>query len=156
MRNCGALHGEVQRPLGPRINCSAHGIDGIDWVYADKGYELHLTCIDVANGAIGGLDYTPEERKKIAAMYVLLKVFYLLYIRSREYTCPVCKIKNIDLLPDTDPNTVAKKSKDTPVVLSFGYKKDQSKSTSRNTSTPSNDPNDRSDLRYITDNISLS
>ena len=45
--------------------------------------------------------------------------------RSREYVCPVCKTKNIDLLPDSEPCPKSAKATKAPVVLSFGYQKDQ-------------------------------
>ena len=45
--------------------------------------------------------------------------------RSREYICPVCRIKNIDLLPDAEPGPASTKSTEAPIVLSFGYQKDQ-------------------------------
>lgn len=45
--------------------------------------------------------------------------------RSREYVCPLCKVKNIELLPDTEPSTANSKPTEAPVVLSFGYQKDQ-------------------------------
>ena len=45
--------------------------------------------------------------------------------RSREYICPVCRIRNIDLLPDADPGPTSTKSTEAPIVLSFGYQKDQ-------------------------------
>jgi len=79
-----------------------------------------------ANGAIGGVDFTPEERRKIAQS-------------SREYTCPVCKIKNIELLPDAEAGASTTTSKEEPVILSFGYQKDQNEATPQNTST-SNTP----------------
>ena len=41
---------------------------------------------------------------------------------SRDYTCPVCQAKNIELLPDTDVDTESSKAKGNPVKLSFGYK----------------------------------
>ena len=79
-----------------------------------------------ANGAIGGVDYTPEERKRIAKQYVLLSVLGESNGRSREWTCPVCKIKNIDLLPDVEPgSSTESKSKGEQIILSFGYQKDQ-------------------------------
>jgi hypothetical protein len=56
--------------------------------------------------------------------------------RSRDYICPVCKTKNIELLPDTEPGAATSKSTQPTVVLSFGYQKDQ-KSTPQNTSTSS-------------------
>ena len=45
--------------------------------------------------------------------------------RSREYVCPVCKTKNIDLLPDSEPCPKSAKATKAAVVLSFGYQKDQ-------------------------------
>lgn len=57
--------------------------------------------------------------------------------RSREYTCPVCKVKNIELLPDAEPGASTVKSKEETVILSFGYQKDQNESTSQQTSASS-------------------
>jgi hypothetical protein len=45
----------------------------------------------LANGAIGGVDYSPEERKKIATMYNVLMIILIighanilvLYVKSR-------------------------------------------------------------------------
>jgi hypothetical protein len=45
--------------------------------------------------------------------------------RSREYICPVCRVRNIDLLPDVEPGLTSTKSTKTPIILSFGYQKDQ-------------------------------
>jgi hypothetical protein len=44
----------------------------------------------------------------------------------------VCKVKNIDLLPDADTGVSNAEPKDTPVFLSFGYQKDQSTEASQN------------------------
>jgi hypothetical protein len=57
--------------------------------------------------------------------------------RSREWSCPVCKVRNIELLPDREANAVetSSENKGTPTVqLSFGYQKDQSSGQT----TPSN------------------
>jgi hypothetical protein len=56
--------------------------------------------------------------------------------RSREYACPVCKMKNVELLPDPEPGTATERPKDTPVLLSFGYQKDQNGSTSQSNTSP--------------------
>ena len=45
--------------------------------------------------------------------------------RSREYICPVCQVRNIDLLPDVEPGPTSAKSTEAPIILSFGYQKDQ-------------------------------
>jgi hypothetical protein len=45
--------------------------------------------------------------------------------RSREYICPVCQIRNIDLLPDPEPGRTSTKSTEAPIGLSFEYQKDQ-------------------------------
>lgn len=60
--------------------------------------------------------------------------------RSREWSCPVCKVKNIELLPDRDADAVetSSENKGTPAVqLSFGYQKEQvsGKTTPSNTGT---------------------
>ena len=57
--------------------------------------------------------------------------------RSREWSCPVCNVKNIELLPDREANAVetSSENKGSPAVqLSFGYQKDQSSGQN----TPSN------------------
>jgi len=55
--------------------------------------------------------------------------------RSRDYVCPMCKVKNIDLLPDPQPGLSDEKPKDAPVMLSFGYQKDQSSTPGNGTPT---------------------
>jgi len=52
--------------LGP-ANFSPNGINGINRVFANERYLKLASSADVAMGAIGGVDYTAEERKKIAA-----------------------------------------------------------------------------------------
>jgi hypothetical protein len=111
----------------------------------------------LANGAIGGVDYTPEERRKIAKEYVPLlartrivsadelEMFGFkcrgLIGRSRDWCCAVCKVRNIDLLPDRGtPSRTNENEKDidtttAPVQLSFGYQKDQGSSSGQ--ATPS-------------------
>ena len=88
-----------------------------------------------AEGAIGGVDYTPEERKKIAAAYCLSQEGT--DIRSRDYICPSCKVRNIELLPDAGPSSTTGKTLGTPPALSFGYRKDQNDSTPQNISAAS-------------------
>ena len=52
-----------------RLTRSADGVDGFDWIFANKRLsQFKKPVLMVANGAIGGVDFTPEERKKIAAM----------------------------------------------------------------------------------------
>ncbi|XP_071954904.1 ubiquitin-conjugating enzyme E2 J1-like [Antedon mediterranea] len=46
-------------------------------------------------GAIGSLDYTPEERKVLAK-------------RSKDWQCPVCKVKNKNILPEETSQEKAK------------------------------------------------
>ena len=60
--------------------------------------------------------------------------------RSRDYVCPVCKVKNIELLPDAEPGSTNDKPKENTVVLSFGYQKDQNDSTPQNTTATSAQP----------------
>lgn len=85
-------------------------------------------------GAIGGVDYTADERKKIAAE-LSLYVKYCLYHRSREYVCPVCKFKNIELLPDAEPGAASDEPKQDGIKLSFGYQKDQVNAAPQSSST---------------------
>jgi len=52
----------------------------------------------------------------------------------------VCKVKNIELLPDAEPNAEDKKPKEDEVKLSFGYQKDQTSATPQSVATPSGNP----------------
>ena len=81
MKNSGVRPGEVPppRPFTIRgtetdiLGCSSNGTHGLDWLFTYKGYLSHVRETDgLANGAIGGVDYTPEERRKIAKEYVPL------------------------------------------------------------------------------------
>jgi hypothetical protein len=46
--------------------------------------------------------------------------------------CPVCKVKNIDMLPDVVPGASDKPREQ--VTLSFGYQKEENKESEGNTS----------------------
>jgi hypothetical protein len=71
--------------------------------------------------------------------------------------CPVCKIKNIDLLPDPEPGTETAPRKDAPVILSFGYQKDQNGSTSQNNTSPEGiSSRKEAYYRYIANNLGSS
>jgi len=52
------------------------------------------------NGAIGSLDYSDEEKRRLAK-------------RSRRYCCKTCEIPNIELLPPSPVNGKNKSSSDT-------------------------------------------
>ena len=102
-----------------------------------KGISLRRCVISfLANGAIGGMDFSSAERKKIATSYLSRMAAVGSDSRSRDYICPICKVKNIELLPDADPSTETQASKDTPLKLSFGYQKDHN--------TPSNSASGKS------------
>ena len=95
-----------------------------------KGISLRRCVISfLANGAIGGMDFSSAERKKIATSYLSRMAAVGSDSRSRDYICPICKVKNIELLPDADPSTETQASKDTPLKLSFGYQKDHNTSS---------------------------
>jgi hypothetical protein len=52
-----------------RLTDSAYGVDGFDRIFANQRLTpSKRRVLIVANGAIGGVDFTPEERKKISAM----------------------------------------------------------------------------------------
>lgn len=47
---------------------SAYGVDGLDRIFTHKRLsQFKRRILMTANGAIGGVDFTPEERKKISA-----------------------------------------------------------------------------------------
>ncbi|KAG5519998.1 hypothetical protein PMAC_001074 [Pneumocystis sp. 'macacae'] len=76
---------------------------------------IHTALISLSNfmltkseGHIGGLDFTKKERKRIA-------------LQSRNWICPECNRKNIDILPDLE-NEFESFSRPEIPKLSFAYK----------------------------------
>ncbi|KAG2173909.1 hypothetical protein INT44_000022, partial [Umbelopsis vinacea] len=61
-----------------------------------------------AEGAIGGIDYQPEERKKLARS-------------SRGWTCVACQSSNLELLPDIPKTTAPPQSRDKGDVPQFSF-----------------------------------
>ncbi|KAG2232392.1 hypothetical protein INT48_007296 [Thamnidium elegans] len=57
-----------------------------------------------ARGAIGGLDYTKEERKRLAK-------------KSIDWICPVCQVEMKDALSDTPPDTSTIKKEELPEFM---------------------------------------
>lgn len=88
-----------------------------------------------ARGAIGGLDYTKEERRAFAK-------------QSKNWTCSVCNISNSELLPDTAPHHQQNNQDNLP-DFSFSYKSTNSTtnttSTTTTTSSTSNEQQDEID-----------
>ncbi|OLL24472.1 Ubiquitin-conjugating enzyme E2 J1 [Neolecta irregularis DAH-3] len=72
-----------------------------------------------ADGAIGGMDLKPADRKQIALI-------------SRDYCCPQCGVKNIDLLPDNVEVSQTADQEENVNGLKFGYESDKSKTTTTN------------------------
>jgi len=65
---------------------------------------------------VGALNSPPQERRRLAALYATpiisaQRLFLTASNRSREWTCPQCKQRNIDLLPD--PIETTKSTADT-------------------------------------------
>ncbi|EMR10378.1 hypothetical protein PNEG_01630 [Pneumocystis murina B123] len=78
---------------------------------------IHTALISLSNfmltkadGHIGGLDFTVNEKKKIA-------------LQSRDWVCPECNKRNIDILPDLENEFEAFSHSDIP-KLCFSYKDD--------------------------------
>ncbi|QSL64823.1 hypothetical protein MERGE_002126 [Pneumocystis wakefieldiae] len=76
---------------------------------------IHTALISLSNfmltkadGHIGGLDFSASEKKKIA-------------LQSREWVCPECNKRNIDILPDLENEFEAFSHSDIP-KLCFSYK----------------------------------
>ncbi|TRM61733.1 ubiquitin-conjugating enzyme/RWD-like protein [Schizophyllum amplum] len=54
---------------------------------------------------LGAVEYPPSERKRLAKL-------------SREWTCPQCQQRNVDLLPDASPDIVVPSTDGTPSLHS--------------------------------------
>ncbi|KAH8556024.1 non-canonical ubiquitin conjugating enzyme 1 [Umbelopsis sp. PMI_123] len=61
-----------------------------------------------AEGAIGGIDYQPDERKKLARS-------------SRVWTCTACQSSNLELLPDIPKANVHTQSRDIGDMPQFSF-----------------------------------
>ncbi|KAJ8651531.1 hypothetical protein O0I10_012909 [Lichtheimia ornata] len=87
-----------------------------------------------ARGAIGGLDYTKEERRVFAK-------------KSKTWTCSVCNISNNELLQDTAPHHQKNNQEDNVPDFSLSYKPNNSTTTTTTTtaSTSSNGQRDELD-----------
>lgn len=80
-----------------------------------------------AQGAIGGVDFTPAERKILAD-------------RSRSWTCPHCGVTNLELLPDPqageeeqDAEQQARNKSALPEGFSLAYEGEEKNGDARNT-----------------------
>jgi ubiquitin-conjugating enzyme E2 J1 len=62
-----------------------------------------------AEGALGGIDWSDEERRQIAKQYVFV-CFMVLFGRSMEWKCPGCACKLSEVLPDQTSGSSASAS----------------------------------------------
>ena len=67
MRSRGALLGGVDSLFIIADFLSTDCVGGIDWIFAHERYNCSRWLLILADGAIGGVDFTSEERKRIAA-----------------------------------------------------------------------------------------
>lgn len=92
-------------------------------------------------GAIGALDYTPEERKVLAR-------------KSQDWKCSVCKVENKTVLPKV---TSSEKSKETQreareIAAQITFKKEEKK-TSDTSKEGSNDQGNQSQPQPLPENV---
>lgn len=72
MRSCGVLLGEVIDLKGYGLCLVRTALMGLIGFLPSKGMTSPEIMLMLANGAIGGVDFTPEERRKISKVYMNL------------------------------------------------------------------------------------
>ncbi|OZJ05629.1 hypothetical protein BZG36_01524 [Bifiguratus adelaidae] len=94
-----------------------------------------------SNGAIGGIDFTVKERKKLATL-------------SRQWKCPTCNVDNLTLLPDaTDEDPHGTPAEIDMPQFTLNYRKDTPESSpnaSNATPDPSSDDTKQSQVPTTT------